>query len=65
MIVASKSKHQDNNINCNTAKHNKKDCSFKRIFLTKSRDFKYSKFKNKADDKKDEPIPKNNESPVL
>ena len=65
MIVPSKSKHQDNNINCNTTKHNKKDCSFKRILLTKSRDLKYSKFKNKADDKKDEPIPKNNESPVL
>ena len=65
MIVPSKSKHQDNNINCNTAKHNKKDCSFNRIFLTKSRNLKYSKFKNKADDKKDEPIPKNNESPVL
>ena len=65
MIPTSKSKQQDDYINCNTRKHDKKNGSFKLTLFGKSRNLKYCKFKNKCDDKKDQPIPKNHESPVL
>lgn len=53
MIPTSKSKQQDDYINCNTRKHDRKNGSFKLTLFGKSRNLKYCKFKNKCDDKKD------------